>query len=295
MQVVGVCGCGLMGSGIAQVVASAGFKTVVVEATEELCQRGLGNINKRLERLVDKGSLKPEQQAAIASRLHGTTDRALLSDCDLIIEAIIEQMEDKRKLWRSLQSIVKPNAILASNTSSLSITEMMISSGRPDRFLGMHFFQPVPVMDVVELVRTLATSDEVVETAVEFSLKLGKKPVRTWDRPGFIVNRLLIPYLMDAIHALEEGVGTIADIDVSMKLGCNHPMGPFVLMDFIGLDTTYYIANVLYDGFREPRFAPPEMLKQMVTLGWLGRKSGKGFYDYSDPNNPKPLDVLQNI
>jgi len=292
---VGVVGCGLMGAGIAQVVATAGFETTVVEANQQLCDRGISNIEKGLERMVRKATLSEEQKTAIRGRLRATTDQSQLSKCDLIIEAIIENLEEKDKLWRSLDSILKREAILASNTSSLSITEMMIATNRPERFVGMHFFNPVPVLELVEVVKTVATDPQVYETAVAFTQKLGKTPVRTSDRAGFIVNRLLIPYLLDAIRALEEGAGSITDIDKSMKLGCAHPMGPFTLLDFVGLDTTYYIANILFDEFREPRFAPPGLLKRLVMAGWHGRKTGKGFYDYSDPKAPKPLDQLQPL
>ena len=268
-----------MGAGIAQVVATAGFETTVVEANQQLCDRGISNIEKGLERMVRKATLSEEQKTAIQGRLRATTDQSQLSKCDLIIEAIIENLEEKAKLWRSLDSILKREAILASNTSSLSITEMMMATNRPERFVGMHFFNPVPVLELVEVVKTVATDPQVYETAVAFTQKLGKTPVRTSDRAGFIVNRLLIPYLLDAIRALEEGAGSITDIDKSMKLGCAHPMGPFTLLDFVGLDTTYYIANILFDEFREPRFAPPGLLKRLVKAGWHGRKTGKGFYD----------------
>ena len=292
---VGVVGCGLMGAGIAQVVATAGFETTVVEANQQLCDRGISNIEKGLERMVRKATLSEEQKTAIRGRLRATTDQSQLSKCDLIIEAIIENLEEKAKLWRSLDSILKREAILASNTSSLSITEMMMATSRPERFVGMHFFNPVPVLELVEVVKTVATDPQVYETAVAFTQKLGKTPVRTSDRAGFIVNRLLVPYLLDAIRALEEGAGSITDIDKSMKLGCAHPMGPFTLLDFVGLDTTYYIANILFDEFREPRFAPPGLLKRLVKAGWHGRKTGKGFYDYSDPKAPKPLDQFQPL
>lgn len=284
-----------MGTGIAQVVATAGFETTVVEANQQLCDRGISNIEKGLERMVRKATLSEEQKTAIRGRLRATTDQSQLSKCDLIIEAIIENLEEKAKLWRSLDSILKREAILASNTSSLSITEMMMATNRPERFVGMHFFNPVPVLELVEVVKTVATDPQVYETAVAFTQKLGKTPVRTSDRAGFIVNRLLVPYLLDAIRALEEGAGSITDIDKSMKLGCAHPMGPFTLLDFVGLDTTYYIANILFDEFREPRFAPPGLLKRLVKAGWHGRKTGKGFYDYSDPKAPKPLDQLQPL
>ncbi len=292
---VGVVGCGLMGSGIAQVVATAGFETTVVEANQQLCDRGLSNIEKGLERMVRKATLSEEKKTAVRGRLRATTDQSQLAKCDLIIEAIIENLEEKAKLWRSLDGILKPEAILASNTSSLSVTEMMIATSRPERFVGMHFCNPVPVLELVEVVKTVATDPQVYETAVAFTQKLGKTPVRTSDRAGFIVNRLLVPYLLDAIRALEEGAGSITDIDKSMKLGCAHPMGPFTLLDFVGLDTTYYIANILFDEFREPRFAPPGLLNRLVKAGWHGRKTGKGFYDYSDPKAPKPLDQFQPL
>ncbi|HWP84177.1 MAG TPA: 3-hydroxybutyryl-CoA dehydrogenase, partial [Terriglobia bacterium] len=280
---VGVIGCGLMGSGIAQVAATAGFSTIVVEVNQELCDRGIANIEKQLDRLVQKGSLQPEERAAIRARLQPTIRKEALANCDLVIEAVIENLEEKKKLWQALDPILPRRAILASNTSSLSITEMMRYTSRPERFLGIHFMNPVPVMKLVEIIRTVATDREVFEAAEQFVKALGKTPVRTSDRPGFIVNRLLIPYLLDAIRALEQGTGSIQDLDRSMQLGCGHPMGPFTLADFIGLDTTYYIANILFEEFREPRFAPPGLLKRLVLAGWHGRKTGKGFYDYSDP------------
>ncbi len=292
---VGVVGCGLMGSGVAQVAAVAGFPTTVVEASRELADRGMANISKRLERLVQKGSLSTEEHAAVARRLRAGTELSQLSGCDLVIEAITEDPEEKCKLWRTLDPMLRPEAIRASNTSSVSITQMMMATSRPERFLGMHFFNPVPVMTLVELVKTLATDTEVYESAFQFTQKLGKTAVHTTDRPGFIVNRLLIPYLSDAVRALEEGVGSITDIDRAMQLGCNHPMGPFILMDYIGLDTVYYIANILFEEFGEPRFAPPGLLKRLVIAGRLGKKSGKGFYDYSDPQAPKPLDQFERL
>jgi 3-hydroxybutyryl-CoA dehydrogenase len=244
---------------------------------------------------VAKGKVAADAREKTLASLTGTTRIDDLRDCDLVIEAIIENPEEKTKLWRALDGILKPEAVRASNTSSVSITQMMVATRRPERFLGMHFFNPVPVMTLVELVKTLVTDPEVYQTAVEFTRRLGKTAVHTTDRPGFIVNRLLVPYLTDAIRALEEGVGSIPDIDRAMTLGCNHPMGPFVLMDFVGLDTTYYIANILYEEFREARFAPPGLLKRLVIAGRLGRKSGKGFYDYSDPNAPKPLDQFERL
>jgi 3-hydroxybutyryl-CoA dehydrogenase len=292
---VGVLGCGQMGSGIAQVAAAAGYSTVALEATQQLCERGRANIIKRLDRLVQKGSIDATQKSGIEGRLSITTDDAQLADCDIVIEAIVERLDEKTKLWATLGPMLKPGAILASNTSSISITEMMTATSRPERFIGIHFMNPVPVMDLVEVIKTIATANEVVEDSVAFVRTLGKTPVRTTDRPGFIVNRLLIPYLMDAIRAFEEGTASIEDIDTSMKLGCGHPMGPFILLDFIGLDTAYYIANILVDEFHEARFAPPGLLKRMVIAGWHGRKSGKGFYDYSDPNTPKVVDQLRGI
>jgi 3-hydroxybutyryl-CoA dehydrogenase len=226
----------------------------------------------------------------VRSRLNGAIrEPEALADCDIIIEAIIENVEEKKKTFAELDRIVKQDAIFASNTSSISITEVAAATKRADRFVGLHFFNPVPLMKLVEVVRTIATSDETFETAYRFGQNLGKVPVRTSDKTGFIVNRLLVPYLLDAIRAYEEGVGSIPDIDNSMKLGCGYPMGPFTLLDFVGLDTTYYISQVMFDEFRERRFASPPLLKRLVMAGWYGRKSGKGFYDYADPNNPVPI------
>src|SRR6184192_1105406 len=287
---VGVLGCGLMGSGIAQVSATAGFEVTVLEAEQKFLDKGFAGIEKSLAKLAekpaDKGGLK-EAPTAIRARLKGTTRKEDLADCDLIIEAIIENLDEKRKMYAALEAIVKKDAIFASNTSSLSITELMTATKRPERFVGLHFFNPVPLMKLVEVVRTIATAPDVYETAYEFAKKLGKVPVRTSDKTGFIVNRLLVPYLLDAVRAYEEGVGSIEDIDNAMKLGCGYPMGPFTLLDFVGLDTTYYITHVMYDEFKERRFASPPLLKRLVMAGWYGRKTGKGFYDYSDPNNPK--------
>jgi 3-hydroxybutyryl-CoA dehydrogenase len=284
---VGVLGCGLMGSGIAQVSATAGLETVVLEAEQSFIDKGFARIEKSLAKLAEKGAIK-EASAAIRARLKGTTRKEDLAGCDVIIEAIIENLEEKRKIFGALDGVVKPEAIFASNTSSLSITELMTSTKRPQRFVGLHFFNPVPLMQLVEVVRTIATADDVYESAVAFGKKVGKVPVRTSDKPGFIVNRLLVPYLLDAIRAYEEGVGSIPDIDNAMKLGCGHPMGPFTLLDFVGLDTTYYITHVMYEEFKERRFAAPPLLKRLVLAGWYGQKTGKGFYDYADPKNPVP-------
>jgi 3-hydroxybutyryl-CoA dehydrogenase len=286
IQKVGVVGCGLMGSGIAQVCAAAGFTTVVREVAPELVEKGLKGMEKNLARLVEKGTITEAAKGEIRGRLKGTTTIEDLKDCDLVIEAIIEQLPAKRELFHSLDALCPPRTIFASNTSSLTITEIATSTKRPERFVGLHFFNPVPVMKLVEVVRTIATDAAVYEEMVAFGAKLGKTPVRANDSTGFIVNRLLVPYLLDAIRALEEGVGTIEDIDNSMKLGCGHPMGPLTLLDFVGLDTTYYISQIMYDEFKERRFAAPPLLKRMVLAGWNGRKAGKGFYDYADPAKP---------
>src|ERR1700724_1258250 len=292
---VGVLGCGLMGSGIAQVCATAGFDVTVLEVEQKYLEKGFAGIEKSLAKLAerppDKGGITAQQKAAIRARLKGTTNKADLADCDIVIEAIIENVHEKKKMYASIDGIVKKDAIFPSNTSSISVTEFLIAVKRPERFIGLHFFNPVPLMKLVEVVRTIATSDEVYETAYEFGKKLGKVPVRTSDKTGFIVNRLLVPYLLDAIRAYEEGVGSIEDIDNAMKLGCGYPMGPFTLLDFVGLDTTYYITHVMYDEFKERRFASPSLLKRMVMAGWYGKKNGKGFYDWSNPENPVPQDA----
>ena len=291
IEKVGVVGCGLMGSGIAQVAANAGFQVTVREVSPQLVEKGLQSIDKNLQRLVDKGTLLQAERDKVRGRLRGTTNLEDLKDCDIVIEAIIEQLPAKRELWNALDKICPKATIFASNTSSLSITEMATFTQRPDRFLGLHFFNPVPVMKLVEVIRTIATDPKVNEDVVAFAVRLGKTPVRTTDRTGFIVNRLLVPYLLDAVRALEEGVGSVEDIDNSMKLGCGHPMGPLALLDFVGNDTTYYIANIMFDEFKEKRFASPPLLKRMVLSGWNGRKAGRGFYDYSDPAKPKPMQM----
>ena len=289
IQRVGVVGCGLMGSRIAQVAAAAGFETVVREVSVELVDKGLKGIEKNLNRLVEKGTITETVKREIRGRLKGTTSIDDLKNCDVIVEAIIEQLPAKRELFSALDKICPAATIFASNTSSLTITEIATATKRPQRFVGLHFFNPVPVMKLVEVVRTIATDPAVYEEMVAFGVKLGKTAVRANDSTGFIVNRLLVPYLLDAIRALEEGVGSIEDIDNSMKLGCGHPMGPLTLLDFVGLDTTYYISQIMFEEFKERRFAAPPLLKRMVLAGWNGRKSGRGFYDYSDPGNPKAL------
>jgi 3-hydroxybutyryl-CoA dehydrogenase len=291
IEKVGVVGCGLMGSGIAQIAAQAGCQVVVREVSQAALDKGMGTIEKNMQRMVDKGTIKAEDRDAARARLKGTTTVADLKDCDLIVEAIIEQLPAKKELWTELDALCGKETVFASNTSSLSVTEMAAFTKRPDRFLGLHFFNPVPIMKLVEVIRTIATDPKVEEAVVEFATRTGKTVVRTTDRTGFIVNRLLVPYLLDAIRALEEGVGSIEDIDNSMKLGCGYPMGPLTLLDFVGNDTTYYIANIMFDEFKERRFAPPALLKRMVMMGWNGRKAGKGFYDYSDPAKPKPISI----
>ncbi len=290
IQKVGVLGCGLMGSGIAQVAAMSGFDVTVLEVEQKYLDKGFAGIEKSLakfaERPPEKGGITLQQKDAARARLKGTTKREDLADCDIIIEAIIENVPTKKEMYAALDAIVKKDCIFATNTSSISVTELMSSTKRPERFIGLHFFNPVPLMKLVEVVKTIATAPEVYDAAYEFGKKLGKVPVRTSDKTGFIVNRLLVPYLLDAIRAYEEGVGSIEDIDNAMKLGCGYPMGPFTLLDFVGLDTTYYITHVMYDEFKERRFASPPLLKRLVMAGWYGRKTGKGFYDYANPDKP---------
>jgi len=289
IEKLGVVGCGLMGSGIAQTAAQAGLQVTVREVSTELIDKGFANIDKSLARLVQRGTLSAAERDAARKRLSPTTKLEDLAGCDLIIEAITEQLAAKRELFRALDGFCPPQTIYASNTSSLSITEMAVATRRPERFVGLHFFNPVPIMKLAEVIRTIATDPKVYEQAVVLAGRMGKTAVRTSDRTGFVVNRLLVPYLLDAVRALEEGVASISDIDQAMKLGCGHPMGPLTLLDFVGLDTTYYIANIMFDEFKERRYSPPPLLKRMVMAGWNGRKAGRGFYDYSDPENPKPI------
>jgi 3-hydroxybutyryl-CoA dehydrogenase len=292
IEKIGVVGCGLMGSGIAQTAAQAGLQVTVREVSTELIDKGFANIDKSLARLVQRGTLTAAQRDAARNRLRGTTKLDDLAGCDLIIEAITEQLAPKKELFRALDAVCPAQTIYASNTSSLSITEMAVATRRPERFVGLHFFNPVPMMKLTEVIRTIATDPQVYEEVAALAGRLGKMAVRTSDRTGFVVNRLLVPYLLDAVRALEEGVATIPDIDQAMKLGCGHPMGPLTLLDFVGLDTTYYIANIMFEEFKERRFAPPPLLRRMVMAGWNGRKSGRGFYEYSDPENPKPMALL---
>jgi 3-hydroxybutyryl-CoA dehydrogenase len=280
IKTVGVLGCGLMGAGIAQVSAAAGYKTLVREVEESLLTKGLGRIEKFLAGGVEKGKVTVEEKDKTLRNLSGTTKLEDLKDCDVIIEAIVENIDEKGKSYATLESVVGGDTIFCSNTSSLCITELASNTKRPDRFAGLHFFNPVPIMKLVEVIRGLATSDQTYTAVFAFAQSLGKEPITAPDRPGFIVNRLLVPYLLDAIRSYEHGLGTIEDIDKGMKLGCGYPMGPFTLLDFVGLDTTYYIANIMFDEYREPAYAPPPLLKRMVLAGRLGRKSGQGFYKY---------------
>jgi 3-hydroxybutyryl-CoA dehydrogenase len=276
-----VLGGGLMGSGIAQVSAMAGFDTVVREISDPLIQKSRAGIEKVLAKGIERGKVTAEQRDAALSKLRMTTELAELASCDIVIEAVVEDLDMKNAMWKDLNSICPPETIFASNTSSLTIAAMAAACGRPERMLGLHFFNPVPLMKLVEVVRTITTSDDTVETAFEFAKKLGKEPIRAKDNSGFVVNLLLIPYMIDAINALESNVATVEDIDKAMQLGAGYPMGPFTLLDFVGLDTTYKIAEIMFNEYREKRYAPPPLLKRMVIAGMYGRKSGKGFYDYS--------------
>jgi len=277
---VGVLGCGLMGSGVAQVAAQAGYKTIVLEVEQGLLDRGMGRIRKFLDGGVEKGKVTAEARDATLANLTGTTSVGDLKGCDLIIEAIIENLEEKARAYEAVEKVVGDHTLIVSNTSSLCITELAAKTKRPDRFGGLHFFNPVPIMKLVEVIRALTTSDDTYQALFAFAQSLGKEPITAPDKPGFIVNRLLVPYLLDAIRSYERGLGTIEDIDKGMKLGCGYPMGPLTLLDFVGLDTTYYIANIMFEEYREPAYAPPPLLKRMVLAGRLGKKSGQGFYTY---------------
>lgn len=291
---IGVLGAGLMGSGIAQVAAASGYEVTLVEVSEELVNKGLSGIEKSLAKFAEKGSITVEQKDATLTRLRGTTKLEDLADADIIIEAIIESLQIKRETYAKLDQLCKAETIFASNTSSLSVTEMMTatSAERQRRFVGMHFFNPVPLMKLVEVIKTILTDEDVYAEAATLAESFGKTVVKAGDKTGFIVNRLLVPFMLDAIRVYEEGLASVMDIDNGMKLGCNHPMGPLTLADFVGLDTTYYIANIMFEEFKERRFAPPPLLKRMVQAGLYGRKSGRGFYDYSDPKNPKPMNLV---
>lgn len=287
---VGVVGCGLMGSGIAQVSAVAGYETVVREISQDLIDQGLAKIEDFLTKAVDKGKMTSEQKESALKNLSGTTSLNDLKDCNLIIEAVIEDINVKKEVYQYLDKICPKETIFASNTSSLTIIEMASATQRPDKFVGLHFFNPVPIMKLVEVVRTIQTSQETFDTAFQFAKSLGKEPISCKDNSGFVVNLLLVPYLLSAVRAVENGVASIEDIDKGMTLGCGHPMGPLTLLDFVGIDTTYYIANIMFDEYRESLYAPPPLLKKMVMAGYYGRKSGKGFYDYSG-EKPVPSDL----
>jgi 3-hydroxybutyryl-CoA dehydrogenase len=281
---VGVCGLGLMGSGIAQVAATSGYEVVALEAVQAALDKGAAGIKKSLDKFVEKGSLKPEDRDATIARLKTTTNVEDLRGCDLVIEAIIENMPAKRELFAALDALLASHAIICSNTSSLCVIEMAAATKRPDRVAGLHFFNPVPIMKLVEVVKTISTSQETIDTLYAFAKKLGKVPILAQDTPGFVVNRLLVPYLLYAIRVYEQGLASKEDIDLGMKLGCGYPMGPLTLLDYVGLDTTYYIAQIMFDEFKDPMFASPPLLKRLVLAGDYGRKSGRGFYDYSvDP------------
>jgi len=280
---VGVVGCGLMGSGIVQVAAQAGFQVLFVEANDELVKRGLGRLRETLEGLVSRGKLDAKARDAALARIAGTTRLDELKGCDLVVEAMTENQPLKNETFAKLDRICPSHAILASNTSSCNVTAMAAATGLPGRVLGLHFFNPVPLMKLVEVVRTILTDEGSVQTAVEWVRAVGKTPVQTKDSTAFIVNRLLVPYLLDAIRVYEGGLASLEDIDAAMKLGCGYPMGPFTLLDLVGLDTTMYVAEVMFEEFREPRYAPPPLLKRMVMAGQLGRKTGKGFYNYAAP------------
>jgi 3-hydroxybutyryl-CoA dehydrogenase len=287
---VGVLGCGLMGSGIAQVCAAAGYETVVREISEEAVRRGLAGIAKQLGKSVEKGKLPAEERDAIVGRLSGTANLEDLRGCDIIIEAVVEDLALKNEMWRTLDELCGPETIFASNTSSLTIADMAAATKRPERMVGLHFFNPVPVMKLVEVVKTIATEPAVFQTAFDFAASLGKEPIVCKDNSGFVVNLLLVPYMMDAIRALEQGVATVEDIDKGMRLGTGYPMGPFVLSDFVGLDTLDKIGDIMYREYHEKRYASPPLLKRMISLGYFGRKTGKGFYDYSGPE-PKVMNL----
>jgi 3-hydroxybutyryl-CoA dehydrogenase len=287
---VGVVGCGLMGSGIAEIAAKSGFDVTVSEVDADTLAGGRRRIEKSMGRAVDKGKLPAEDRDAALERITFTTELADLADRDLVIEAIVEDMAAKNELFGALDGLCAEGTIFASNTSSLTVTDMAAGTSRPDRFVGLHFFNPVPVMKLVEVVRTIATSDETFEAAFEFSKAVGKEPIAAKDNSGFVVNLLLVPYMLDAIRQLERGVASIEDIDKGMMMGCGYPMGPFTLGDFVGLDTLYRIAEIMFDEYREERYAPPPLLKRIVALGRYGRKSGQGFYDWSG-EAPVPLQV----
>lgn len=281
IQKVGVVGCGLMGSGIAQVAAQSGRKTVVREVNDDFLKKGLSRIESFLAKAVEKGKMPAAEKEKVLGNLQGTTDLKAFADCDIVIEAVVENLDEKRKLFSELDRICKPSCLFSSNTSSLAIADMAAATKRPDKFVGLHFFNPVPIMKLVEVVKAIGTSDETVAAAKAFGESLGKSPIVARDTPGFVVNLLLVPFLLDAIRAYESGVATKEDIDQGMVLGCGHPMGPLTLLDFVGLDTTLYIADIMWKEFADARYAAPPLLRRMVAAGHHGKKSGRGFYDYA--------------
>ncbi|MGZ3504222.1 MAG: 3-hydroxyacyl-CoA dehydrogenase family protein [Vulcanimicrobiaceae bacterium] len=278
---VGVCGAGLMGNGIAQIAASSGFDVVLMEVAQAPLQRGVAAITKSLDKFVEKEKLSKADRDAALARITATTQVKDLKDCDLVVEAIVENVDAKVNLFKQLDELLAPHAIICTNTSSLCVIELAAKTKRPSRVAGLHFFNPVPIMKLVEVVKTIATTQDVIDALFEFSRKIGKDPILAKDTPGFVVNRLLVPYLLYAIRVYEDGLASKEDIDTGMKLGCGYPMGPLELLDFVGLDTTYYIAQIMFDEFKDPMMAPPTLLKRMVLAGQYGRKSGKGFYDYA--------------
>lgn len=290
IKTVGVLGGGLMGSGIAQVCAQSGYATIVREVSDALCDRARASISNSFDKAIERGKATEGDKASAVGRISFTTELDNFTNVDIVIEAVVEDLAVKSDMFGKLDSICSAETIFASNTSSLTIAEIAAATQRPDRFVGLHFFNPVPVMKLVEVVRAIRTSEETVERAMSFVRSLGKEPIRAHDNSGFIVNLLLVPYMIDAVRALDSGMGTVADIDRGMMLGAGHPMGPFTLLDFVGLDTTYKIAEIMYDEYREQRYAPPPLLKRMVLAGMYGKKSGLGFYDYSQ-NPPVPNDL----
>jgi len=291
LETIGLVGCGVMGSGIAQLALQNGYCVCIKEIDSTLLNRGIGNIKKELQKLCEKGVLSNEKKEEILKKLKGTTSFEDMEQCDIVIEAVFEDIKVKTEVFTTLDTICKQETIFASNTSSLPVSEMATHTSRKERFIGLHFFNPVTVMPLVEVVKTFVAKNSVVQTAIDFVISLKKHPIIAKDNAGFIVNLLLTPYLLDAIRAGEEGVASIQDIDAGMKLGCNHPMGPLMLSDFIGLDVLCNAANILFNEYKEKRYAPPPLLKKMVVMGYLGKKSGKGFYDWSDPKNPRPINI----
>jgi len=288
---VGIIGCGTMGIGIAQLVLQKGYIVIIKEINQGLLNKGLNGINKGLEKLCEKGKLKAEEKEHLLKQLKGATDYSDLKECDIIIEAVFEDLKVKTEVFTSLDEVCKKDAIFASNTSSLPISKLAACTSRKDKCIGLHFFNPVAVMPLVEVIKTIVTDNKVIEIATDFVKSLGKIPILAKDNAGFIVNLLLTPYLLDAIRAVEKGVASIEDIDTGMKLGCNYPMGPLMLADFIGLDVLYNSTLIFFEEYKERHFTSPPLLTKMVTLGFLGKKTGKGFYDWSDPNNIKPSNL----